>query len=148
MFLSLYRALGTLATPFLRHYLRQRQARGKEHATRMEERWGMPSLPRPEGRLIWLHAASVGEAQSVLPLLQRLSAASPDTHLLLTTGTVTSAAFVEGKLPKRAFHQFVPVDTPQAVERFVRYWHPDRSRRLDGVRTLAEPDSHRPRIRL
>lgn len=125
MLLPLYRFATVVASPFLGLYLQKRQRRGKEHASRMGERLGLPSRNRPLGRLIWLHAASVGEAQSILPLLHRLSAARPDVHLLLTTGTVTSARFIENKLPGNAFHQFVPIDTPQAVNRFIRHWQPE-----------------------
>lgn len=123
--LWLYRCLTVLITPFLFFYLRKRRARGKEHPTRHRERWGRASLPRPAGPLIWLHAASVGETQAALPLIHRLLDALPDTRLLLTSGTVTSAEIAAAKLPPRAFHQFVPVDTWPAARRFLRHWQPD-----------------------
>ena len=85
----------------------------------------MASIPRPAGKLVWIHAASMGEANSVLPLLQAMLAAYPQLNVLLTTVTVTSAAMMQGRLPERAFHQFAPVDTPAAVDRFLAYWQPD-----------------------
>lgn len=74
---------------------------------------------------MWFHAASVGEANSVLVLINRMLDADPDLHALLTTGTVNSARLMEKRLPKRAFHQYVPVDLPGAVERFLDHWRPD-----------------------
>ncbi len=118
----------TLAAPLLRYSLRQRIARGKEIATRLPERWGQDATPRPPGRLLWLHAASVGEAMSLLPVLSALAAA--DVAILLTTGTVTSAALLDQRLPElglqgRVLHRFVPLDVPAWASRFLDHWHPD-----------------------
>lgn len=91
----------------------------------MRERRGSPTKARPEGRLVWFHAASVGEANSVLVLIDRLLEADPALHALLTTGTVNSARMMAKRLPNRAFHQYVPVDLPGAVRRFLDHWRPD-----------------------
>ncbi|KAA5613326.1 3-deoxy-D-manno-octulosonic acid transferase [Rhodovastum atsumiense] len=108
--------------------LSRRVARGKEIAPRLPERRGIDAAPRPPGRLIWLHAASVGETISVLPLLQALATA-PGT-VLMTTGTVTSAALLARRLPElglegRVLHRFVPLDVPAWVARFLDHWRPD-----------------------
>lgn len=121
----LYRTATHLVSPFVPALLRKRLACGKEDAGRLQERLGYASIVRPAGRLVWIHAASVGETNSVLPLIQALLAAFPSLCVLLTTVTVTSASMLRGRLPDRAFHQFAVVDTPQAVERFLAYWHPD-----------------------
>jgi 3-deoxy-D-manno-octulosonic-acid transferase len=123
--LSAYRGLTRLVAPLIPAYLNRRLKRGKEDAERMHERLGEPRRARPTGPLVWLHAASVGESLSVLPLIDRLLEARPDIALMVTTGTVTSARLLEGRLPGRAFHQFVPVDTPQSVTGFLDHWHPD-----------------------
>lgn len=121
----LYRALtGTLA-PGVDFYLRKRIRTGKEDPLRVSERRGIASLPRPPGPLIWVHAASVGEAVSALPLIEALLKRFSKLHVLVTTGTVTSARILEGRLPERAFHQFVPADVPFWVRRFLDYWKPD-----------------------
>jgi 3-deoxy-D-manno-octulosonic-acid transferase len=120
--LHAYRLLSYGAAPFWPLLLKHRLARGKEDAGRIEERFGRPNLPRPSGRLIWLHGASVGETISILPLVERLVAFGT---VMLTTGTVTSAKLVENRLPAGAFHQFVPVDSPGAVARFFEHWKPD-----------------------
>ena len=119
----LYRATTHLAGPAIRWYLHHRLQRGKEHQTRFTERHGQPSLPRPTGPLVWLHGASVGEAQSLLPLIERIAADYP-VSLLLTTGTVTSAQLLGSRLPPQARHQFVPVDRPSWVQSFLDHWQP------------------------
>ena len=91
----------------------------------MNERLGVAGLPRPEGRLIWVHGASVGESLAALPLIEKLLADEPKTHVLVTSGTVTSARMMQARLPPGAIHQFVPLDTPQAVARFLAHWKPD-----------------------
>lgn len=120
-----YRVLTLLATPLIYLYLLKRRAAGKEHTARMGERFGKASLPRPQGALVWIHAASVGEAHSIVPLIHRLTERFPQANVMLTTGTVTSAQLMDAKLPKRACHQFVPVDTWPAVARFLNHWKPN-----------------------
>jgi 3-deoxy-D-manno-octulosonic-acid transferase len=124
MMLGLYRLLTDLSGPLIRLYLLRRLARGKEDQARLAERMGIASLARPPGLLIWLHAASVGEAMSMLPVIAALQA-QPGRTLLLTTGTVTSAAMMAERLPKGALHQFVPVDRLPWVRRFLDHWRPD-----------------------
>lgn len=120
-----YSLFGSVIGPALRWWLERRVRRGKEDPFRLDERFGHASLPRPEGTLVWLHAASVGETQSVLTLVRALLEQHPQLHLLITTGTVTSAALVAQQHLPRVVHQFVPVDTPAAVKRFLAHWRPD-----------------------
>ncbi|MDE1896931.1 MAG: 3-deoxy-D-manno-octulosonic acid transferase [Rhodospirillales bacterium] len=122
MILKVYARATSLAAPALRQMLRRRAARGKEMTQRLGEREGIASLPRPAGRLIWVHAASVGETISALPVINLLAAAGP---VLLTTGTVTSAKLAAERLPENAVHQFVPLDVPGWVARFMDHWRPD-----------------------
>jgi 3-deoxy-D-manno-octulosonic-acid transferase len=116
----------TAAAPGLRVMLRARLARGKELPGRLRERRGIDPTPRPHGRLIWLHAASVGETVSVLPVLPELAR---DATILFTTGTVTSARMLtqrlEPALAARVVHRFVPLDVPAWVARFLDHWRPD-----------------------
>ncbi|HEY0832885.1 MAG TPA: glycosyltransferase N-terminal domain-containing protein, partial [Azospirillum sp.] len=125
MLQSLYRGLTSIAGPAVRFYLDRRRAAGKEDPQRQAERLGHASHPRPDGPLVWFHAASVGEANSILVLVDRLLERAPDLTVLLTTGTVTSAALMGRRLPARAIHQYVPVDLPDAVARFLDHWRPD-----------------------
>ena len=120
-----YRIITALIAPLLPLWLLWRRWRGKEDVRRMGERLGVPSRPRPAGTLLWLHAASVGEANSILLLIKKLRAQFAQVNVLLTTGTVTSAKLMQSRLPKEVIHQYAPVDTPQATERFIRHWKPD-----------------------
>lgn len=97
---------------------------------RLAERLGHASLARPDGRLIWIHAASVGEVASVVKLARSLADQS-NSSLLVTTTTATGAATVARRLPQ-ALHQFLPIDTPDAVSRFLNHWHPDAALFVEG----------------
>lgn len=125
MILTLYRGLATALGPAIDAYLRRRIERGKEDAGRLEERRGVAGRPRPPGPLVWFHAASVGESVALLPLVERLRRERPDLVLLVTTGTVTSAATMARRLPDGVIHQFAPVDRPAWVRRFLAHWRPD-----------------------
>lgn len=118
----------TAAAPALPAYLRRRARRGKEIAERLPERFGAGAA-RPDGTLLWLHAASVGETLSILPLLDALAARAPALSFLVTTGTVTSATLLGRRLPPelapRVTHRFVPLDVPGWVGRFLDGWRPD-----------------------
>lgn len=120
-----YALAGRLATPLVARYLRRRVARGKEEPARLGERWGRAGQARPAGKLVWIHAASVGESLAVLPLLDAIRAQHPGLACLMTSGTVTSARLLAERLPAGVIHQFVPVDLPQAVGRFLDHWRPD-----------------------
>jgi 3-deoxy-D-manno-octulosonic-acid transferase len=121
--LRAYRLASRAATPLVPRLLARRLQRGKEHPERLGERRGEPSLPRPDGPLIWVHGASVGEMLAVVPLIDRIRAR--DFAVLVTSGTVTSAALAGQRLPDGAIHQFIPVDLPQFAARFLDHWRPD-----------------------
>ncbi len=125
MLVSLYRTVTHLGGPLIANHLRRRARRGKEDGERLDERFGKASRNRPDGPLIWFHAASVGEALAILPLLQVLLDQRGDLWVLVTTGTVTSAKLMANRLPKRAIHQFAPIDRGVAWRRFLDHWRPD-----------------------
>jgi 3-deoxy-D-manno-octulosonic-acid transferase len=124
--LTLYRTLTTALGPVVMLYLMRRIAAGKEDRSRFAERRGVASRARPDGPLVWVHAASVGEAVSMLALIDELAAQRPSLSVLVTTGTVTSARLLAARLPEdRAWHQYVPVDRLAYVRRFLDHWRPD-----------------------
>ncbi len=125
LFLRLYSLLTWAGTPLLWGLLRWRLWRGKEDRTRLFERMGYASVARPQGYLLWFHAASVGEANSVLSLIQTLRHQYPTLNMLITTGTLTSARLLAERLPKGVIHQFIPLDSPLAAGRFIAHWHPN-----------------------
>ncbi|HXQ17828.1 MAG TPA: 3-deoxy-D-manno-octulosonic acid transferase [Caulobacteraceae bacterium] len=123
--LTAYRAAAGLISPLAGSVLKARARRGKEDAERLRERLGHASLDRPAGPLVWMHAVSVGESLSLLPLIGALQAERPDLAILITSGTQASAEILARRLPAGALHQYAPVDTPGAVRRFLRHWRPD-----------------------
>ena len=123
--LALYAAATGLMAPFAPALLRARARRGKEDPARLGERLGRPTAARPAGPLVWLHGVSVGETQSLLPLVAALRERRPDALVLVTSGTVTAAGLLAQRLPAGAIHQFAPVDAPGAVAGFLDHWRPD-----------------------
>ncbi len=121
----LYRGLTKPLVPLVVVWLRRRRRQGKEDTLRLHERRGIPSMARPHGPLIWIHAASVGEATAMLALIERLLEQRPTLEVLVTTGTVASATLLDKRLPARARHQYVPVDLPRWIARFLDHWRPD-----------------------
>lgn len=121
--LAVYRLAGYAAIPILPLALSWRARRGKEDRTRLGERYGCASAARPSGRLAWVHAASVGETNAVMPLIEELTGAG--IAVVFTSGTVTSAGIAATRLPAGAFHQFSPVDAPPIINRFLRHWRPN-----------------------
>ena len=120
-----YRLFSRATGPFIDLILKKRLRAGKEDPARILERKGDASIDRPDGKLIWMHGASVGETSMLLPLISRLLEDDPELHIVVTSGTVTSAEIMAKRLPKRAFHQYVPIDVPSYVERFLGHWRPD-----------------------
>jgi 3-deoxy-D-manno-octulosonic-acid transferase len=121
--LHVYRALLTAATPLAGILLSHRLKRGKEDPRRLAERRGESTVARPSGPLVWVHGASVGEVAAIIPLVERI--ASKDFKVLVTSGTVGSAKLCEQRLPAGVIHQFVPLDTPRFITRFLDHWRPD-----------------------
>ncbi|NOD98446.1 3-deoxy-D-manno-octulosonic acid transferase [Ruegeria sp. HKCCD6228] len=120
-----YCALTSLAAPLIWRVVRNKLREANVPDKRQQERLGHASLPRPNGRLVWFHAASVGESLSVLSLIRRLADRLPEAEFLITSGTPTSAALIEKRLPPRTRHQFPPLDTAGPVRRFLNHWQPE-----------------------
>ncbi|QGX97971.1 3-deoxy-D-manno-octulosonic acid transferase [Roseovarius faecimaris] len=121
----LYGGVASLVAPLA---LRGAVAKLKVHGVdpkRFSERKGIATLPRPEGGLIWFHAASVGESLSVLRLIEHLGVVHPELHFLITSGTATSAEILSRRLPARTRHQFAPLDSALYMRRFLDHWQPD-----------------------
>lgn len=121
--LSAYRGLGAVAYPFIGGYIGWRATKGKEEKGRKRERYGYANLPRPNGPIVWVHAASVGEANAVIPLVRHVR--EQGVAVILTTGTVTSAKIVVERLGDEVIHQYVPLDLKPAIARFLNHWKPD-----------------------
>jgi len=120
-----WRGVGRGLSPMVGLWLLRRARQGREDSSRLHERWGVSHLTRPPGQLIWAHGASVGEVTALLPLLRRLQEKQPGLHVLLTSGTVTSATIVARQDWPGLIHQYVPLDLPVAIDRFLAHWQPD-----------------------
>jgi 3-deoxy-D-manno-octulosonic-acid transferase len=120
-----YLILSLLFQPVASIYLKRRMRKGKEIAERYQEKLGFYKVKRPAGKMVWVHAASNGELNSVLPVIKAMTTHQPKIHFLITSGTVTSSQiFIKAKL-KNVIHQFAPLDCPNFVRRFITYWQPD-----------------------
>src|SRR5690242_12811277 len=122
MTLRVYRKLSFAAVPLAPALIKRRLKQGKEDPARVGERRGMSDDVRPPGPLVWIHGASVGEVLAAAALIERLRALN--LRILLTSGTVTSAAIVAKRFPSDIIHQYVPWDSPRYVARFLDHWRP------------------------
>lgn len=120
----MFRFISCFCGPIVRLYICRRIAKGLEDKCRVNERFGIPSQLRPAGDLLWIHAVSVGETLSVIPIIEDIKMRFPDISILLTTTTLTSAEQVEKRLKGKVIHQFVPFDIFMWIRRFVKYWKP------------------------
>jgi 3-deoxy-D-manno-octulosonic-acid transferase len=120
--LRLYRRLSALMAPLTGLVINFRARRGKEDVERSIERRGFAGFDRPDGPLVWIHGASVGEVLASAGLIAQLRARG--LRILLTSGTVTSAAIVSNRFPPDVIHQYVPFDVPRYVDRFLDHWQP------------------------
>lgn len=120
--LRAYRYLTSIAAPLAPYLLSRRLNRGKEHPARLNERRGEPMVARPRGPMVWIHGASVGEMLAAIPLIERLR--SEGFSILVTSGTLTSAVLAQQRLSTKVIHQFIPLDSPAFVARFLDHWRP------------------------
>lgn len=122
----MYRTLIQASFPLLiKPYINKRIKKGKEDPNRLNERFGQPKIARPDGKIIWMHGASVGETVSMLPLIDKILKEDKNINVLVTSGTVTSAEVMSKRLPARAIHQYIPIDNPKFVKNFINHWKPD-----------------------
>src|SRR5882672_4072609 len=122
MTLRVYRGLSAAVVPLSPALIKRRLKQGKEDPARIGERRGITGDIRPHGPLVWIHGASVGEVLAAAALIEKLRALN--IRILLTSGTVTSAAIVAKRFPADVIHQYVPYDSPRYVARFLDHWRP------------------------
>ena len=120
----IYKFFCLLFYPLIIFYYKYRKYKGKEDRLRFNERLGVPSIERPEGKVIWFHCSSVGEVLSALPVISMLEK-KVDANFLITSGTITSAKILENKLSKNIFHQYIPIDLNKYNNKFINHWKPD-----------------------
>src|ERR1700726_3795204 len=131
MTLRVYRRLSSAVVPLAPALIKRRLKQGKEDPARIGERCGMSQDVRPSGPLVWIHGASVGEVLAAAALIENLRALR--IRILLTSGTVTSAAIVAKRFPADIIHQYVPYDSPRYVARFLDHWRPSLALFIESV---------------
>jgi len=125
--LWLYLRLSPVIRLFSRRHLEKRIPRGKEDPLRYREKLGLTAAVRPDGPLIWMHAVGVGEVLALPALIREMQQLDPEYSFLLTSSARTSAQAIEHNLPPRTIHQFLPLDSPHYVKRFLDHWQPQLS---------------------
>jgi 3-deoxy-D-manno-octulosonic-acid transferase len=124
-FLYVYLLLSDTLSGVANQKLKARLKAGKEDPSRINERRGQSPNIRPEGEVIWFHAASVGESIALLGLIENIVEERPLTNILITTGTTASANLINTRLPKKTIHQYVPLDVGKFVCNFLDHWRPN-----------------------
>ncbi len=112
--------LGLIIVPII---MKIRIIKQKENPLRVKERYGFSSKLRPKDRLIWVHAVSVGELNSALPIINELI--FNKINVLVTTSSFASINVAKNKLPHEAIHQMFPTDCPIFIKRFLKFWQPE-----------------------
>jgi len=129
-----YKFLTYLFYPFSHIYLFFRKLRKKEHPTRYKEKLAHISLSRGEGFVLWCHVASVGEAMSILPLIENFEQDEKIKKILITTITLSSAEVLQKRFGqnKKVIHQFLPLDIPKFTYKFLNHWSPNLAIFIDS----------------
>ncbi len=129
-----YKLLTYLFYPFAPFFLFLRKLKKKEHPIRYKEKLSQINTPRGEGFLIWFHVASVGEAMSILPLIENFEQDGKIKRILITSITVSSAEVLKKKFNKntKVIHQFLPFDILKYVKKFLKHWSPNLSIFIDS----------------
>ena len=122
--LRVYLAATHIAAPLATRHLERRLRRGKESPERWREKLGEASLPRPDGPVVWMHAVGLGEVLALRGLIEAMHAVRPDLHFLVTSSARASGEVFARNRPPRTIHQFLPLDVPAFIARFLDHWRP------------------------
>ena len=124
-----YKLITYLFYPFAPIYLYFRKLRKKEDSNRYKEKLSKINASRSDGFLIWFHVASVGEAMSILPLIENYLENKKINKILITSITLSSGKILEKRFNQntKVIHQFLPLDIPLLVNKFLEHWKPNLS---------------------
>ena len=104
--------------------LRRRLARGKEDPARWTEKLGQASQPRPDGPVVWMHGVGLGEVMALRALIEAMRPLRPDLWYLVTSTARSSGDVFAKSLPYKTIHQYLPLDAPGYLDRFLAHWQP------------------------
>ena len=105
---------------------------GKEDINRFKEKFCIFSKKRNNGKLLWFHGASVGEIQSIIPLIEKLEKNKRIKTILITSNTLSSSKIFQKLKLKKTIHQFFPIDTNFLIKKFLNYWKPSAAFFVDS----------------
>ena len=119
-----YLILRRVLQPVMRRVLAGRIRKGKENAARAKERLGIATQVRPTGRVVWMHAVGLGEVLALRPLIVGMQQVAPDLNFVITSTARSSADVLGQNLPTNTVHQFLPLDGPTYMAKFLDHWQP------------------------
>ena len=124
--LFIYRLLINTILFFSPIILILRLMKKKEDPNRFKEKLGFFSKKKKSGKLIWFHGASVGEIQSVLPLIEKFEKNKKINQILITSNTVSSSNIIKKLRFRKTIHQFFPIDCNFISKKFINHWKPSK----------------------
>ena len=130
--LFVYRFLINLILIFSPIIVIVRILKKKENIYRVKEKFGLNSIKRKKGKLIWFHGASVGELQSIVPVLEKLEKSKKISQILITSNTLSSSKIISNFKFNKVIHQFFPIDNNEIVKKFINYWKPSATFFIDS----------------
>ena len=104
----------------------------KEDFIRFIEKLSFFTKKRSKGKLVWFHGASLGEIQSIIPLLEKYDKSKKIDQILITSNTLSSAKLISKIKLKKITHQFFPIDNNFIVKKFINYWKPSIALFIDS----------------
>ncbi len=118
-----------ILSPFIIFF---RILRKKEDLFRFKEKLCLFTKKRSKGKLIWFHGASVGEFQSIVPLLEKYEKSNDISQILITSNTLSSSKIISKIKLKKIIHQFFPIDSSFLVKKFINHWNPSMALFIDS----------------
>ena len=106
--------------------------KGKEDLVRFKEKVGFFNKKKKAGNLIWFHGASVGELQSIVPLIEKLEKNKSIKQILVTSNTLSSSKVIKINKFNKVIHQFFPIDSNFLIKKFLNYWKPSKALFIDS----------------
>ena len=129
LFYRFFINLVLILSPFI---ILNRLLKKKENPKRFIEKLGFFTKNRSKGKLIWFHGASVGEFQSIVPLLEKLEKSKKISQILITSNTLSSSKVISKIKLKKISHQFFPIDNDLIIKKFINYWKPSMALFVDS----------------
>ena len=120
----LYQIIASLITTISPIIIIYRIIKQKEDKKRFKEKFSIPSKKRKPGKLIWFHAASVGEILSIIPIIKRFEKKNSVSQILVTSSTLSSSKVIRKFNFNKTIHQFYPIDQFFFTNKFLKYWKP------------------------